>query len=465
MTTVRIVRIVSMPGRVILVLVLLVALALAGAAIAPAAATSELPIEPFFPRSGNRGYDVKHYDVNLGYQPRSGQLTARDVIEARATSGLRRFSLDLDGLKVTSVSVGGEAAEYSRGRGKVKVVPATPIAKGEMFTVELRYQGVPRKVTDPDGSTEGWYRTKDGAVAVGEPVGTAAWLACNNAPRDKAGFDLQIAVPAGVKAVSNGRLTSRQKLDGRVRWSWSEPMPMATYLALVDIGVGKLVQGHVGKLPTWTLVDPRLVKASRAAIDSLPEIIRWESHMFGSYPFAAAGSVVDAADLEYALETQTRPIYAFVPDRTTVVHETAHQWFGDSVSLERWPNIWLNEGFATWTQWYFAERHGGRTAQQVFVELYRRPASQIGFWDPPSGHPGQAKNLFAVSTYVRGAMTLQALRDKIGTRHLLRIMRTWVTEHRYGHGDIEEFIVLANRISGEHLRDFFNRWLFERGKP
>jgi aminopeptidase N len=438
---------------------------LAGAANASAAGAPEQPTEPFFPRSGNRGYDVKHYDVSLGYQPRSGELTARDVIEARATSALSRFSLDLDGLKVTSVSVDGEAADYSRGRGKVKVVPATRLAKGEPFTVELRYQGVPRKVTDPDGSTEGWYRTSDGAVGVGEPVGTAAWLACDNAPRDKASFDIQITVPAGLKAVSNGRLVSRQKVDRRVRWSWSKPAPMATYLALVDIGDGKLVTGHIGKLPTWTLIDPRLVKRSRAAIDSLPEIIRFESRIYGPYPFAAAGSVVDVADLEYALETQTRPIYAFIPNRTTIVHETAHQWFGDSVSLERWPNIWLNEGFATWTQWYFAEQHGGRTAQQVFAKLYRRPASETGFWDPPSGHPGQAKNLFAVSTYVRGAMTLQALRDKIGTHDLLRTMRTWATEHRHAHGDIEEFIALADRISGRHLSGFFHRWLFERGKP
>jgi aminopeptidase N len=447
------------------VALLLGALVIATSLIASAAGSPEQPSEPFFPRSGNRGYDVKHYDVSLGYQPRSGELTARDVIEARATGGLSRFSLDLDGLKVTSVGVDGEPAEFNRGRGKVKIVPATPIAKGERFTADIRYQGVPRKVIDPDGSTEGWYRTSDGAVAVGEPVGTAAWLACDNAPRDKASFDIQITVPAGLKAVSNGRLVGRQKVDRRVRFSWSEPAPMASYLALVDIGDGQLVRGEVGKLPTWTLIDPRLAKHSRAATDSLPEIIRWESHIYGPYPFAAAGSAVDVANLQYALETQSRPIYAFAPDRTTVVHETAHQWFGDSVGLERWPNIWLNEGFATWTQWYFAERHGGRSAQQVFAGLYRKPASKTGFWNPPSGHPGQAKNLFAVSTYVRGAMTLQALRDKIGTQDLLAILRTWATEHRYGHGDIEEFIALAEKVSGDHLRAFFDRWLFQRGKP
>ncbi|HJZ36736.1 MAG TPA: hypothetical protein VJ204_10760, partial [Solirubrobacterales bacterium] len=280
-------RIVSLPRNAAFVVALVVGLVLANGAGALAA--PKQPSEPFFPRSGNRGYGVKHYDVSLGYQPRSGQLTARDVVEARATSGLRKFSLDLDGLKVTSVSVDGEAAEYSRGRGKVKIVPATPIANGEDFKVELRYQGQPRKLIDPDGSTEGWYRTSDGAVGVGEPVGTAAWLACNNAPRDKASFAIQITVPAGVKAMSNGRLVSRQKVDRRVRWSWSEPAPMATYLALVDIGDGKLVQGQIGRLPTWTLIDPRLVKKSKAAIDSLPEIIRFEQKIYGRYPFATAG--------------------------------------------------------------------------------------------------------------------------------------------------------------------------------
>jgi aminopeptidase N len=301
------VRIVSLPRNAGLVVALVVGLILASGASTLAAAVPTQPSEPFFPRSGNRGYNVKHYDVSLGYQPRSGELTARDLVEARATSGLSEFSLDLDGLQVTSVAVDGEPARYSRGRGKVKIIPKAPIAKGDAFTVVLRYQGQPRRVTDPDGSTEGWYRTSDGAVGVGEPVGTAAWLACNNAPRDKASFDIQITVPAGVKAISNGKLVSRQKLDRRVRWSWSEPAPMASYLALVDIGNGKLVTGHVGKLPTWTLVDPRLVEKSRAAIDSLPEIIRFESHIFGPYPFAAAGSVVDLADLEYALETQSRP--------------------------------------------------------------------------------------------------------------------------------------------------------------
>jgi aminopeptidase N len=436
---------------------------LAGAA--PAGAATEAQGEPFFPRSGNRGYDVSHYEVHLGYAPRSGTLHARDTITAKATAGLKKLSLDLDGLKVSAVTVDGEAATVSRGKGKIKIRPAAPIAKGSKFTLDVRYGSVPRKVTDTDGSTEGWYRTRDGAVAVGEPIGTAAWLACNNTLRDKATFDVSIEVPRGLKAVSNGRLVKIASDDNRREFFWRERQPMVSYLALVDIGEGKLEHGHIGKLPTWTLVDPHLAKKSRPALDSLAEAIRFEEHLFGPYPFDAAGSVADVAKLEYALETQTRPIYAFAPDRTTLVHETAHQWFGDSVGLERWPNIWLNEGLATWTQWYFAERHGGKSAAEVFAGLYRRPASETGFWNPPSGHPGQAKYLFATSTYVRGAMTIEALRQRVGTHDVLALLRRWATERRYGHGDIEDFIALASEVSGRDLGHFFHRWLFQRGKP
>ena len=195
-------------------------------------------------------------------------------------------------------------------------------------------------------------------------------------------------------------------------------------------------------------------------------IVRFESKVFGPYPFDALGSIVDVVFLGYAaLETQTRPIYAGAPGRTTVVHEMAHQWFGDSVSLTRWPEIWLNEGFATWAEWYFAERHGGRSAQRTFARLYRTPASNDPFWNPPSGHPGTARNLFSGSVYVRGAMALQALRTEIGTEALLTLLRRWAAEHRHGNATIPEFIALAEEVSGRSLDAFFNDWLYSRGKP
>ncbi|MGE5407764.1 MAG: M1 family metallopeptidase [Syntrophothermus sp.] len=441
---------------------LLVPLAAVALVVAPAAQARE----PFFPHLGNAGYDALHYDVELSYRPAHGTLRARAAIEARARQGLRRFSLDLRGLTVSSVTVDGRPARFRRGRDKLRIVPAARIGRGDRFVTVVRYRGRPRRVIDPDGSSEGWIRTPDGALAVGEPKGTMAWLPCDNVPADKASFEVAIDVPARLRAASNGRLVAVERGGGRRTYRWREDSPMSTYLAVVDIGRGRLARGEAGGLPYWTLVDPRQAAKSAPLLAELPEVIRFESGIFGPYPFEAAGSLVDVEPrLGYALETQTRPIYAFVPDLTTIVHETAHQWFGDSVGLERWPNIWLNEGFATWTEWYYAERHGRRTARQIFHRLYRVPASKTDFWEPPSGHPGQPKNLFGTSVYVRGAMALEALRVKIGTRPFLRLLRRWATLNRHGSADIEEFIALAEKVSGRDLGRLFHRWLFERGKP
>jgi aminopeptidase N len=444
---------------------LCLALALTGLFAASAAAAGTEARDPFFPRSGNRGYDVSGYHVELAYQPRNGRIHATTTIEATAAQRLSHFSLDLNGLEVTAVSVDGKPAGFTRGRGKLKLSPRVPPTTGAEFTTVVHYQGVPRLLTDPDGSQEGWYRTDDGALAVGEPIGTATWIPCDNTLIDKASFSFEITVPRGLKGVANGRLTGVTRRGSNTVFAWSEAEPMAPYLAGIDIGRGQLVRGKVGPKPSWTLVDPRLAADSWPVLRKLPAVVHFESGIYGPYPFDAAGSIVDVAGFAYALETQTRPIYAFVPDLTTLVHETAHQWFGDSVGLERWPNIWLNEGFATWTQWYYAERHDGAPAAQTFRTLHRVPASNTKFWDPPSGHPGTAKNIFATSTYVRGAMALEALRLQIGTAKMLKTLRRWSSEHRYGNADIDQFIALAEEVSGRDLGPLFQRWLYKRGKP
>jgi aminopeptidase N len=428
-------------------------------------AGAAIPHEPFFPRSGNRGYDVSHYGVRLAYRPHSGFLKATARIKANATANLSRLSLDLDGLQVARVAVDDVPARFSRGREKLRIVPRQTIPRGEEFTAVVHYRGRPRPVVDPDGSREGWNRTPDGAIAVGEPVGTASWLPCDNVPTDKASWDFAIKVPERLTAVANGRLVQVTRANGTRTFRWSERQPMVPYLAVVDVGRGRLEHSRIAGLPAWTLVDPKAVARARPVLRKLPEVIRFESKLFGPYPFDAAGSIVDPIDLEYALETQTRPIYASAPDLPTLVHETAHQWFGDSVGLERWPEIWLNEGFATWVEWFYAERHGGRTVRQVFDRLYAIPISNTGFWEPPSGHPGQAKNLFTTSTYLRGGMALEALRIEVGTKTMLKILRRWATEHRYGNADIAQFQALAEEVSGQRLGGLLHRWLFRRGKP
>ncbi len=444
----------------------LVVLCLTGSLMAAGAAPAGAA-EPFFPHAGSRAYDVKSYDVAVGYS-RSGRIrgTARVTLVPRRQ--LQQVSLDFRGPRVEKAFLGPPARVKRRG-GKLILIPSHPIPKGELLTAEVAYSGVPPTIVDPDGTKEGWVPTDDGALAVGEPQGTAAWIPCNNIPGDKATFRISISVPPGLKAIANGRLANvqrRHRLRDEVSYSWHESSPMSPYLAVLDIGRGKLWKQTFHGRPYWTLIDPRLAADSRLVVESLPEVIRFEGRLFGGYPFEAAGSIVDnAPGLGYALETQSRPIYPYVPDLTTLVHETAHQWFGDSVGLKRWPNIWLNEGFATWTEWYYAERHGRRSAQAIFNRLYKVPASNKEFWNPPSAHPGSPVHMFGPSVYIRGAMALQALRMKIGTNTFLRILNAWTTGHRYGSADIGEFVALAEEISGRDLDRFFHRWLYRRGKP
>jgi aminopeptidase N len=440
----------------------LAALTLLGTAAAAAAETAK---EPFFPHAGNRGYDALEYQVRLRYEPRGGRVVASTKIVIAATEGRRRFSFDFFGPSVTEVLFDGEAADFERRHGKLWVLPEDRVAAGTHVAI-VRYSGRPPKITDPDGSDEGWYRTDDGVIAVGEPQGTAAWIPCNNVPRDKARFEFEVTVPDGLKAIANGRQGRSVNRGPGVTFRWMEPAPMSTYLAVLDIGRGRIVRGRIGNLPTWTLIDPRLERASRKPLAQLPEIVRFEARLFGSYPFDSAGSIVDyAPQLGYALETQSRPIYTEAPERTLIVHETAHQWFGDSVGLTRWPSIWLNEGFATWTEWYYAERHGGRSVADIFRRLYRVPASKKGFWEPPSGRPGSPKQLFSPSVYIRGAMALQALRQKIGTRPMLLALRRWTGFNRHYSGTIKQFIEIAEEVSGQQLDALFRRWLYQRGKP
>jgi aminopeptidase N len=443
---------------------LIISLALGSSA--GASATAEAGSEPFFPHAGNRGYDASYYEVDLKYEAEAGAVDAEATMYAFPAERLNRLSLDFLGPRVEAVLVDNKKARFSRRGGKLIVLPKRAVPEGESFTVTVSYHGVPPTITDPDGTKEGWYPTDDGVLAVGEPQGTAAWIPCNNVPADKAGFDFVVTVPERLKAVANGRRHRVSRRGGLVRYEWRESRPMSPYLAVLDIGRGKIAGGTIRGGPAYTLIDPRLAKASRPVLAKLPEIVRFESSLFGSYPFSSAGSIVDyAPELGYALETQSRPIYPYVPDLTTVVHETAHQWFGDSVGLKRWPEIWLNEGFATWTEWYYAERHGRRSAHAIFNRLYRVPASNEKFWNPPSAHPGSAKNLFGPSVYIRGAMALEALRLKIGTKPMLRVLHEWATGHRYGSGAIKEFTALAEKISDRNLDPFFGRWLYRRGKP
>jgi aminopeptidase N len=421
--------------------------------------------DPLYPLAGNGGYDVGHYSLTLDYTPASNRLVATDVVDAVATQGLSQFDLDLRGFAITRLLVDGAPASYTRDGQELIVTPPARIRAGAPFTVTIDYAGTPAVVTDPDGSIEGWVPTDDGAFVVGEPQGSPAWYAANDNPRDKATFDFRVTVPAGLTAMANGVLVSETTSAGKTTWAWREDQPMAPYLATVTNGRFDLTQSRLPDgTASYVAVDPQLAKGQ--VLSKLPEIVAFYSSLYGPYPFDAVGAIVDSAkDVGYSLETQTKPVFAYMPDEATLAHELSHQWFGDSVTLKTWPDIWLHEGFATWSEWIWSEHEGTKSGAQWFKQLYNTPASDTSLWNPPPGNPGSAADIFDGSVYLRGGMTLEALREEVGDPTFFRIMRTWAQANRFGTVTTPDFIALAEHLSGRDLERFFDVWLYEPGKP
>jgi aminopeptidase N len=421
--------------------------------------------DPFFPNAGNGGYDVTHYELALAYEPQGNQLAGTAVITAIATQDLSRFDLDLRGFSISRLLVNGQSAGFARsGEQELVITPPSGLRSGRTFTVTIDYAGTPAVVTDPDQSIEGWVPTDDGAFVVGEPQGSPAWYPVNDNPRDKATYDFGITVPAGLTAMANGVLVSNTSSGDRTTWTWRETDPMAPYLATATLGRFELTTSTTSGIPTYVAVDPQLPKGQ--VLSKLPAAVEFFTSIYGRYPFNAVGAIVDSAKVVgYSLETQTKPVFDRMPDEATLVHEISHMWFGDSVTLTTWPDIWLHEGFATWSEWIWSEHEGNKSAAQWFKQLYNTPAQDTAFWTPPPGDPGSAPFMFNGTIYSRGAMTLEALREKIGDRTFFDVMRAWASTHRYGNVTTAQFIALAEQASRMDLDHFFDVWLYQPDKP
>ncbi len=425
--------------------------------------------DPFFPQAGNGGYDAERYDLRLRYSPRTDKLRARARIEATAVTGggaLGRFNLDYRGPRIKRLRVNGAAADFARDGQELVITPDAPPADGAGFEVVVRYAGKPRQATDPDGSKSGWTKTRDGAIALGEPQGSPSWFPCNDHPTDKASFRITITTPRPALGISNGLLVDRKRRGRKVTTVWEEDGPMATYLALVAIGKFRLDRGNLAGHPYVAAADrtlrPKALRnlrqRSRRAHGLLEDVA-------GAYPFEATGGVIDPSDLGYALETQGRPYYPEPPSLDLVVHELGHQWYGNSVSPARWDEIWLNEGFATYLEWLYTERHGGTSAAQRFDQLYAdHGAGDDTFWNPPPADVPGPEQLFDRTVYVRGAMALQVLRELVGEENFFEILREWATENAGGNVTTADFRAKITQVNGG-VPVLFEDWITDPGKP
>ena len=417
---------------------------------------------------GNGGYDVLHYDLKVKYDPAGDRLDGRAALRATATADLSAFNLDLAGLDVRSVIVSGTKADFRREGAELVVPVPQGLARGTEFTVDVAYDGVPAPLRNEALGEGGFLHTADGAIALGQPESASTWFPVNDHPRDKATYAYEITVPDGLVALTNGVPGRTETVNGWTTWRWAERTPMASYLSTLVIGDYEVARTEHRGRPVVTAVPRELVgTAADRAMASTTKVADFLETVFGPYPVESYGGiVVTDPRIGYALETQSRPVYSagFFDrgDSPVVAHEIAHQWFGNSVALARWQDIWLNEGLATYAEWLWTEKSGGRTAADTFADRYARSSAEI--WGTPPGDPG-ADELFSGSVYERGGMTVHALRVTVGDKAFFRILKAWAAEKRDGNATTEEFVATAERVSGVQLDDLFQAWLYGTTRP
>jgi len=462
---------------------------LANTAFSPGARTVG---DPYWPEIGNGGYDVQHYDLTINYNPVANAMVSRAAIAIRATQALSEFSLDLHGFPDATVTIDGVAAGVARQDDKLILTPASGIVSNRVFETVVHYSGTPTMFQDPDGGFSGWVPITNGGGGwvVCEPRGSMGWFPNNNHPSDKATYDIHIKAPTTHTALGNGELTSKvNNGDGTSTWNWHMGFPMASYLATATVAlfdytntVSATTVGASGNLlEIYNAIESALSPAEKAGVvaDAALQdgIIKFIADDIGTYPFDSTGVVLfRIPELNYALEVQTKSHFTWVPMyRDVLAHEIAHQWFGDYVSPATWREVWFNEGFATWWQWYWDNQQGGapRTVEQWFTLLYSHPSQT---WNTPPANLPDASWMFEYSTiYRRPAMMHEAYRQIAGASTFFALQRAILSEHAYGNITTGQFIALAKRLAQERsgfdaaylakLDEFFQQWLYGVGKP
>jgi aminopeptidase N len=422
-----------------------------------------LAMTSYFSSHGDLRYGVAHYELALKYRVSTNWLDGTARLSAVAHEPLDGLDLDFGQFRVVGVTVGGVSARYTHRDGKLRVgLPATLLA-GDTAMVEVRYTGSPRPVRSPWGGL-GWEELSDGALVASQPIGAPSWFPCNDRPDDKASYRITVTTASPYQVVANGVLAGKSRSAGTTTWVYEQAEPMASYLASVQVGRYQFTD--VGR--TRLAHPPRLGTRARHDFGRQDQMMALFTDRFGPYPFAGCTVVVADDDLDIPVEAQGMAIFGrnHVDGRRgherLVAHELAHQWFGNSLTVACWNDIWLQEGFATYAEWLWSEASGGQTADELAARWRRR--LEVLPQDFVLADPGSAL-LFDDRVYKRGALTLHALRRTLGDQAFFWHLRDWTTAHRHGNVSTEAFIAHMRRHTALPVGPLLSSWLYDKQLP
>ncbi|MFF5289239.1 M1 family metallopeptidase [Paractinoplanes globisporus] len=427
--------------------------------------------DTYLPAHGNGGYRVLHYDLDLDYRITTNRLAGKAVVTARAVQSLSRFSLDLGRFRVQSVRVDGQPAKFTHRAGKLQIKPERPVAYGSAFKIEIRYAGTPVPISGRWGDI-GWDELTDGVLVASQPNGAPSWFPCNDRPDDKATYLVTLTAASPYTVLVTGDLVSRRRGAGNTTWVYERTEPTAAYLMSVQIGRYETVDLAPGtgarRVRQRAAIPPRLRAVFRHDFARHGEIMAALEGLFGPYPFREYVVVVADDDLDDPIEAQGMAIFGrnhldgLRTHERLVAHELAHQWFGNSLTVADWRHIWLNEGFATYAEWLWSAASGGPSADVLATQWHARLAARPA--DIVVANPG-VHRMFDPLVYKRGALTLHALRTRVGDDVFFALLRSWVAEHQYQTVTTDQFREHAQRFTARPLDDLFAAWLDRRPLP
>lgn len=428
--------------------------------------------DPLAPGLGNGGIDVVHYTLDLAIDPAAG-LTGSVTLDVRATRhGLFTFSLDAVDLAVSQVTVDGAPAGFAAKSHKLYIQLPEPVDYGARFQVRIEYTADPqpfRSAYMPFFDI-GYLTRGEQVFTLNQPDGSRTWFPCNDHPRDRATYDFFLRVNKPLDAVANGELVETAlNGDGSRTFHWRMADPMATYLVVVAVGDYVPVETAAGDVLIRQWVYPDAVEAAGDVFGYSGAALALLADLFGPYPYASYGHVV-VPGAGMALETQTMTL---MPDNlltqtegdvfTLLVHELAHQWYGNTVTLGGWGDIWLNEGFATYAEWLALDARFGPDAALAARSASEQALLRDGRTTPLAA-PDPAE-LFGIASYDKGAWVLHMLRREIGDEPFFALLRTYAQTYADRPTDSLAVWRLAEAVSGRDLAPFFEQWLLQGGIP
>ncbi|MCS3492798.1 aminopeptidase N [Arthrobacter sp. JUb119] len=424
-------------------------------------------LDEYTKHHGSPTYTVEHYDLSLVIKLASNLLDGRAMLRIRAVEDINEVALNLSGLKIIKATCQGRKVPVAKKHHRMVVSLPAVVKAGERVELNLRYAGSPQAENGLWGEL-GWEELTDGILVSGQPVGASTWYPCNDHPSHKSSYRFEISADAGYRVVANGQLVDHRRSASREMWVYEQREPMASYLATVQIGrYSQIPFDEGGHLVAYSVPGTEVpVRGAFAKQTAMAELFE---RKFGPYPFESYKIVVVDDELEIPLEAQGLSIFGKNhlslqwEAQRLIAHEFAHQWFGNSLTPGRWKDIWLNEGFACFSEWVYSEE-----AQVMALDERARHAWAMLEGLPQDimvGDPGP-QDMFDDRVYKRGALALYALMRRLGETDFYTMLRQWTATHQHSTVSTQEFAdLLGHYAPAEEIQDILDAWLFSEALP